>query len=220
MLVATGWHSAITQALLPMLDGEEARRAEAHAGDLPLDAERYLFAAGIIRAKRRAEQSPAEIAETLAVNACDVIRACQRIFAVNEQARICVIGSESAYAGSFDETYAEAKRLLHAYVETARLRHPGQQLVAIAPGIIADAGMTLRRIDKERVEARAAAHRKRRHVSAEEVARLVRFVLYEDRGFLSGTVIRMHGGEGADGATAAADCRAGGSPPSHCRACP
>lgn len=192
MLIVTGLNSAIVQALIPMLPVEEVvERADAH--DVGLRGVRYLFAAGLLRPKPIAEQTEEEIAETFMVNAGTVIVACDRILGDNPLARICIIGSESGYIWSHDGAYAAAKAALHRYVETKRLTST-QQLVAIAPSIIGDAGMTLRRSDRERLEEREASHPKRRFLKAVEVARLVHFCLYQDEGYLSGTVIRMNGG--------------------------
>ena len=115
-----------------------------------------------------------------------------RILATNSAARICVIGSESGYRGSYDGTYAEAKAVLHHYIEATCLR-PGQQLVGISPGIIADAGMTTRRMDTENLARRLEEHPKRRFLVAREVARMAQTLLY-DQPYISGTIIRMHGG--------------------------
>lgn len=194
MLIVTGYRSAITQALLPMLPpNETAERGEAL--DRPTDAERYFFCAGMLRSQSTMAQTETEMAETFNVNCGHVIRACDRIFAVNDDARICVMGSESGFAWSFDGVYAAAKAALHRYVETKKLRTHNQQLVCIAPSIIEDAGMTLRRNDQDRLEARRNAHPKGRFLLAQEVARLVHHVLYVDHGYLSGIVIRMNGGE-------------------------
>jgi NAD(P)-dependent dehydrogenase (short-subunit alcohol dehydrogenase family) len=123
-----------------------------------------------------------------------VIAACDQVFDERELARVVVIGSESGFSGSYDSAYAAAKAGLHAYVETKRLK-PRQQLVCVAPGIIADAGMTTRRPDKDALAARALEHPKRRFVTALEVAKLIRFLLYDDIGYLSGITIRMNGGQ-------------------------
>lgn len=194
MLIVTGWGSAIVKALLPMLPVEE-RPVRADAYDVPLDGDRYLFCAGLIRPKVIADQSEHEIAETFMANAGAVMQACDRIIGANDDARICVIGSESGFAWSFDGAYAAAKAALHRYVETKRLRTPEQQLLCLAPGIVGDAGMTLRRKDVEGLAMRCEQHPKRRFLAAEEVARLIHYALYIDRGYLSGTVIRMNGGE-------------------------
>lgn len=194
MLIATGWGSAIVRALLPMLPhGEEASRAVASL--VPLTAERYLFCAGVMRPKRLVEQSDDEIAETIQVNTTDVMRACDRLIEGNAGVRICIVGSESGFSGSYDGAYAVAKAAVHRYVETRRLASPDQQLVAVAPGIVEDAGMTLRRQDHASLAERAAHHPKGRFLRAAEVARLIRFLLYEDGGYISGVVVRMNGGE-------------------------
>lgn len=194
MLIVTGYRSAITQALLPMLPANEtAERSDTI--DPPTDAERYFFCAGALQSLPINAQPEEVMLETFLVNCGHVVRACDRIIAVNDRARICVMGSESGFAWSFDGVYAAAKAALHRYVETKKLRTHNQQIVCVAPSIIEDAGMTLRRADKDRLEARRKAHPKGRFLLAQEVARLVHHVLYVDSGYLSGIVIRMNGGE-------------------------
>lgn len=157
-------------------------------------ADRYLFCAGLLRPKSRDEQTDSELEEGYRVNLWQVTDDCDRIFSAQEKARVCVIGSESAYTGSFDGVYADAKRSLHRYVEQKKLK-PGQQIVCISPGVIEDCGMALRRCDTWRLDERKARHPQKRFLKAIEVARLVKFCLYEDRGYLSNVVIRLNGGE-------------------------
>lgn len=158
-------------------------------------AQRHLFCQGVMRAKSIGEQSAEEIAESWRVNATMTIDQCDEILRQNERARICVIGSESGFTGSFDGAYAAAKAAVHRYVETRRMRTAHQQLICIAPGIIGDAGMTTRRNDHQRLVERRMQHPKGRFVTAREVAALIHHVLYVDEGYLSGVVIRMNGGE-------------------------
>lgn len=162
--------------------------------DMPLNCDRYLFCAGIIRPKPRSQQSTREIEESLAVNLWRVTDDIERIMSGNVRARVCVIGSESGFAGSYDDTYAMAKTAIHRYVETKRLKSPHQQLICIAPSIIQDCGMTERRDDTTNLLQRRALHPKQRFLKAVEVARLVHFVLYVDLGYLSGVTLRMNGG--------------------------
>jgi NAD(P)-dependent dehydrogenase (short-subunit alcohol dehydrogenase family) len=131
--------------------------------------------------------------DTWEANFHGVRRLVELTLANSPEARICVMGSESAYSGSHNEAYALSKAALHRYVEMRALA-PGQQLVAVSPGIISDAAMTTGRDDQERVTWRADTHPKRRHVTSAEVARVVHFLLYQDEGYLSNVVIRMHGG--------------------------
>lgn len=193
MIIITGWRSTIAVEFRGMIQKmDESFRADSY--DVPVTADRYLFAAGVMDGKRALDITDADAALMLRVNFTDIVRACDRILEVNTRARICIIGSESGYRGSYDQVYAAAKAGIHAYVETTRLRHPQQQLVAIAPTIIEDSGMTRRRTDIERLTERMLQHPKRRYLSAREVAAMAVHLLYVDDGYTTGTVIRMHGG--------------------------
>lgn len=142
------------------------------------------------------DQSEAERNEGWTVNFISIACACDWIISGNPHARICIIGSESAYRGSFDETYAVAKHAMHMYVEGRKLKSPTQQLVAISPGIIGDCGMTTRRRDVANVARRRREHPKGRFLMARDVARMAQVLLYGDgMDYVSGTVVRMHGGE-------------------------
>lgn len=196
MLVVTGWGSSIIQELLRLVPAdEEARRAVYF--DVPTNGDRYVFSAGVLRAKRIADQDASQIAETFMVNCASVMQACDRIFEANDLARVCVVGSESGNSWSFDGAYAASKAALHRYVETKRLRTVDQQLVCVAPGIIGDAGMTLRRADQQALHQRELTHPKGRFLDASEVARVIKFLLYDELGYVSGCVVRMNGGEHA-----------------------
>lgn len=195
MIYVRGAQSAIAQELDAMCHVVPVERGE----QMPISGERYLFCAGLIRQKRIAEQSEAEIAETMNVNAISVIRECDRLLAVNPRARICVIGSESAFKGSFDGAYAAAKAALHRYVETKRLQSPDQQLVCVAPTCIVNTGMNRQRNADgvAALEARRITHPKQRWLQPIEVARMVHFLLCIDHGYTTNVVIRMNGGEHA-----------------------
>ena len=189
----SGWRSKIAEefrALLPRDDppiwGKPCEP------DFPT-ADRYLFCNGLLRAKSVEDQTQEERDEGWLVNFISIATQCDWIIQGNPNARICIIGSESAYKDSFDGTYAVAKQALHSYVEGKKLRAPGQQLVAISPGIIEDCAMTTRRRDKKNLERRRSGHPKVRFLMAWEVAGLAHHLLYEQP-YISGTVIRMHGG--------------------------
>lgn len=193
MIAIRGAGSEVVRRLEPHIAGDEVLRVHRDE-DMPVNVERYLFCQGLIRPKRRSEQTNDEIVEGLSVNLWYTLDQCERIFSANVKARVCVIGSESGFAGSHDDTYAVAKAELHKYVERKRLKSPYQQLICIAPSIIRDCGMTTRREDGQNLMMRRATHPKQRFLDAEEVARLVHYVLYVDRGYLSGVTIRMNGG--------------------------
>jgi NAD(P)-dependent dehydrogenase (short-subunit alcohol dehydrogenase family) len=189
-LAVTGYGSTIVKALMTLLpEGEDVDRID---GDQPL-YDRYFLCAGVLRPKMILDQTPSEIADTINVNFTCPVQFCEQMLAHNDRARIVVMGSESGFAWSHDGAYAASKAALHRYVETKRLR-PRQQLVAVAPSIIADTGMTTAREDTDNLERRRLEHPKGRFLTAMEVARLVHFLLYVDEGYLSGQVIRMNGG--------------------------
>lgn len=198
MLVMFGYSSRIADEVRRELDRRRAIEnfQASLMQDAPLDAERYLFCAGQLFGKRVQDMTGDERASTMDVNFLAVLAACEAILDANEKARICIIGSESGFSGSYDRVYAGAKAAVHAYVQSRRVK-PEQQLVSIAPGIIEDAGMTTRRTDRDNLDARRAAHPKKRFLTAAEVAATVVHVLYEDRGYISNTVIRMNGGDHA-----------------------
>jgi NAD(P)-dependent dehydrogenase (short-subunit alcohol dehydrogenase family) len=84
---------------------------------------------------------------------------CDRLFAHNPRPRMCLIGSESGFAGSFDMAYAGAKAALHLYVETKRLSSARiSSWSAIAPTIIWDTDMTQTRPDLASAGARGGPH--------------------------------------------------------------
>jgi NAD(P)-dependent dehydrogenase (short-subunit alcohol dehydrogenase family) len=200
MLYVTGASTTIIRALRRMLPkGEQVKRPYGDLASLdlgwlrnaPTAARRYVFAAGVIHPKRLIHQDAREIGASLAVNLVSTVALCERVLARNHRARICVIGSASGEKGSYDTTYFLAKAALHAYVRERRLSFPKQQLVAVAPWVIGDSGMTRARTDLRAVDPGPAG----RFVRAREVAKVIRFLLYEDSGFISNTVVHMSGGQ-------------------------
>ena len=195
MIAIRGFGSSIVSELLPMLPADEVVIRVSRDADNPTVADRHLFCAGVIRPKRGADQTREEIEESTRVNLWSVTDQCERILSSNTAARICIIGSESGFAGSFDDVYAASKSAVHGYVESKRLKSPHQQIVCLAPSIIEDCGMTIRRADHQNLEARRLAHPMRRFLTAQEVATWVHFLLYVDAGYMSNQVIRLNGGE-------------------------
>jgi short-subunit dehydrogenase len=114
--------------------------------EVPKGVERFVLAAGVLHSERAINLRSHQIYECVAVNMTNVIRICETILDTVEHARICVIGSESGFKGSYNELYAATKAAIHAYVSWTHVS-PTQSLVCIAPPIIRDSGMTLRRKD-------------------------------------------------------------------------
>lgn len=191
MIGVIGQGSRIAEEFLDII--EEPWRGMRLGAAAP-ECDRFLVCMGLMVGHNLSSMTPDRIADTFLTNFADIATWCDSVFATTPNARICVIGSESAYSGSYDMAYAGAKAALHLYVETKRLA-PDQQLVAIAPSIISDAGMTTRRNDQDRLADRERNHPKRRFVSSREVASLAAHLLGPDGSYISGTVVRMNGGE-------------------------
>jgi 3-oxoacyl-[acyl-carrier protein] reductase len=192
VLAITGYGSNIVTELKSLLPRDEV--LDRIDKDYPIDADRYLLCAGVLRPKRITEQTSAEMEETWHINFIRPILICEHVLDNNPDARICIIGSDSGFKWSYDGAYAGAKAALHRYIETKKLEHPNQQLVGIAPSIIEDSRMTASRTDIENLKHRRETHAKKRFLSAMEVAKLVHYLLYVDEGYISGTVIHMDGG--------------------------
>lgn len=191
MIGITGYNSAITKAFL-VIGGTTPEFIAGKIHHLPFDCDEYLLCAGVLHGKAMSEINDRELAETFQVNFSDVVKFCDKLFNVNEKARVCIIGSESGVKGSYDMAYAGAKAALNLYVETKRLVKRDQHLVAVSPTIIEDAGMTQRREDLGDVAKRGEARRMQRWLKASEVARVAHFALNERA--LSNTVIHITGG--------------------------
>lgn len=193
MIAVTGLGTTIVAELSRLLPDQECRRIV--AGDpVPRETDRFVFAAGILRSKMVAEQTAEEIAEALRVNVADHLRLCEAALAASERARICIVGSESGFKGSFDMAYTAAKAAMHRYVETRRVG-PGQQLVAVAPAIISDSGMTRRRPDYASTMLRGRDAPRGRWITSAEVAAAIRWLLWSDEGFwVNNTVLWLNGG--------------------------
>lgn len=178
MIAVTGYRTTIVRELAELVAPVEVKRIDADLARLdtrfvlPPRATRFVLAAGVLYSKPLRLQSAEEIVQSLAVNMVNVVRLCETILENVEDARICVIASESAFAGSFDESYAMGKAGVVTYVGARRVKR-SQLLVALAPPIIANSGMTERRHDYPDVLSR------RRHVFATDVAANIYRHLYE-----------------------------------------
>lgn len=190
----SGWRSRIAEEFRHLLErDEDPVWGKPCEPDFPM-ADRYLFCNGLMQNKCMEDQTQFERDESWMVNFISIATQCDWIIKGNQNARICIIGSESAYRDSFDGSYAVSKQAIHSYIQSKKLRAWGQQLVGISPGIIEDAGMTTRRTDIKNLDRRRKEHPKGRFIRSEEVAKLAHHLLYVQP-YISGVVIRMHGGQ-------------------------
>lgn len=178
MLAVTGFRTSIVKALSTRT-GEPVERIHADLARpstnfvWPDGCERFVLAAGILYSSQIQDLSASAIIDALSVNLVNVMRLCESILHRVPRARIVVIGSLSGREGSFDQLYAAAKAGVHCYVQT-RLVQPPQLLACVAPTIVSDAGMTLRRADYPALLSR------RPFVTSMQVAEMVAALLYAD----------------------------------------
>ncbi len=202
MLYVTGINSNIIVALrrsmrfpdyIKRLDLDMNSISDVQLFNVPANGRNFIFCHGYLSGEHIAFQEEKDIIKTLTINLISTVIICEKIFNANSNARIIIIGSESANYGSYDMTYACAKAGLECYVKTKKLK-PNQQLLCISPHIIIDAGMTTRRDDLDNVDVRALDHPKKRWITSMEVAKTIYHYLYVDEGYTTGQVIRMNGG--------------------------
>jgi len=185
-----GASSTIAQQFMKLMPhDEEVIGARPDTMDLMLD--RYLICTGYLAGNGIWEITDAEATETFMVNFVTISKFLDKLFAINARARVVVIGSESGISGSYDACYAGAKAALHLYVETKQLPCPDQMLVALAPHIVLDSGMTRRRPDLAETIERGKQTRLGRWLTAKEVAAEAVHLLYHASPSLSGQIIRM-----------------------------
>jgi NAD(P)-dependent dehydrogenase (short-subunit alcohol dehydrogenase family) len=189
MYGVTGTKSTIAQEFTALctLDGQPV--VEASIDDMPRDLDSYLICTGFLAGKDLVHISDEDAARTWELNFLKPARFADEVFQFNPKARICIIGSESGFAGSFDMAYAGAKAALHLYIQQKKLAGD-QLLIGLAPHIIWDTRMTQSRSDLEVLAKRGEGNRLGRWLSALEVAREA-YGLLQGSPSLSGTVVRM-----------------------------
>ena len=113
MLIVTGRGSTIIKELETLLPkGEEVQRTAADVSP-PMNADKYVLCAGRVTAKSIIDVDERDADKTWHVNTLWPIRMCEQILAENDKARICVVGSESAFSWGYDDAYNASKAALH-----------------------------------------------------------------------------------------------------------
>jgi NAD(P)-dependent dehydrogenase (short-subunit alcohol dehydrogenase family) len=162
--------------------------------DLVLSCDRIVLAHGCISPKPYKEMTEKEILYSMKVNLLSIVKIIE-IALANPQVRIAVVGSESGLKSSRAVVYGLAKAALHKYIEEKKIKYPDQQLVCVAPSLIGDTGMTIRRHDQDKVQEVIANHPKKRALLAKEVSQMIYYLLFTDLGYTSNVVIHMNGGK-------------------------
>lgn len=177
MILCTGIGSTIVDAVKDLEPGEQffpikKRSAEVYDFTQAPPGTRIILAGGFLAGKSNEDHTRESIAQTQEANFIQPQSIAQQALAEIPGVRICIIGSLSATAGSYDQQYALAKLMIHRYVLRQKVADP-QQLIVVAPPIIADSGMTRRRSDYPGVL------KVRNHCYAADVARVIHRALWQ-----------------------------------------
>lgn len=191
-----GGRAVALQADLGAAELPEGFLAEAEAALGPVS---YLvYSAGVFSEDMAAYQSVEEVDSTFAVNLRGAILACQRVLPAMLRARagsIVLIGSEAGEYGSPGlSAYAASKAGLAAYGRSLayEVGRRGVRVNVVSPGLIETDMVSALPDDRRKdIEARTALGR---FGTAEEVARVVRFLLSDEASFVTGAVVPINGG--------------------------
>lgn len=120
--------------------------------------------------------------------------ALSKIMKKNKQGKMIFISSAAAYVGSRDIPYSISKSALLGLVRGLgkNLTETGVYVYGVAPGVV-ETNMSSRMSKSRKADAVNATFGKR-ECKAIEVARLVRFLLIEDDGYMNGSVVHINDG--------------------------
>ncbi len=113
--------------------------------------------------------------------------------------RVVAIGSITAWKGTpGNAAYAASKGAIHAYIKTLAMELSGKGVTAnaVAPGYVDTDLMTPYAAMRTQAEAKIPVGR---YARPDEIAALVGYLLSEDGGYMTGTVMPIDGGLGAGG---------------------
>ena len=160
------------------------------------DCQHYvLYSMGLLSEKRAYQQNFREWSHSVGINGILPMMLLERLNASNITFRFCYISSESASKGSFDGVYAFSKSGMETIIRETRLTDTESAVIAVAPSMIGDAGMTTRRKDQGNVNANREMHPKGRHLNASEVADICLFWFFNASHYLTNEVIAINGGK-------------------------
>lgn len=162
---------------------------------VPLDCDYYFFNHAVLRPARILDQSESEIQQGLNINLLSTVIMCEHILENNHSARICIMGSESGFKGSYDTSYFLAKSAINSYITERCVSYPEQQLIGIAPSVIQDTRMTQSRDDKDNLNKLKLSLPKKRFLFSKEIGKLVCDLLIINTNYLTNVVVRVDGGK-------------------------
>jgi len=154
-----------------------------------------LYSWGVLHPERLLDQDQSQIWSSFYFNFILPARLLETLNTSGVQFKYIYISSESAAKGSYDGTYAMSKAAMERFIREIRINNEDSSCVGIAPSMIGDCGMTLRRTDQENVSRAAASHPKKRLLSANEVADIVVWLINGGSDYITNTIIAVNGGK-------------------------
>lgn len=160
------------------------------------EGDAIVYVSGVLLQKRIEEQTFQEWSTSIEVNSILPIKLIKHLNKNIKNFTFCYLGSESAYKGSYDDTYYLSKLMTQTFIKDFKLKSAESRIFAIAPSTI-NSGMTLRRNDKKRLEEYRNLMRNKRFLEVEEISDIIIELLSEKFNYLSNEVINLDFGKKA-----------------------
>lgn len=155
----------------------------------------FINFAGIIGDKKLQDEKYEKTMEILNINLISPIVVLSKIIKKFSKDSICIlISSQSAFKGSFNDSYAISKHGLIGIVNTLCLKlAPKTRIVSVAPGITTNTRMTDKETKKD-LKSKSLTVPLKRFCKAKDVADICHFLISENGKYFSGTTIHYNGG--------------------------
>ena len=158
------------------------------------ESDTVIYMSSILRSKRIEDQSNNEWQESFLVNTILPIKIIKYLNEHFEHFTFCYIGSESAYKGSFDDTYFLSKSCTQKFIEKFKLKSEKSRIFTIAPSTVLS-GMTLSRKDAERLEEYKLKIRNKRFIALDEISKIIIELCSDKFFYLSNETININFGK-------------------------
>ena len=156
----------------------------------------FVYMSSILYATKMSMQTENEMRDSFKIN-CWI--PCSLLEILNDakvyRFKFIYISSESAKKGSYDSSYALSKAASERFIKEVRLKNKASSCFGVAPSTIADAGMTISRTDKSRLENYRLEHPKQRFLTSDEIASLLSDLINSKIDYLTNTIIDLNGGK-------------------------
>ena len=155
----------------------------------------FVHFAGIMLSKSLPESSFEDIENMVKVNlTAPIYLVSQIIPKLSDNGLIIMIGSQSAYKGSYDDLYAITKAGIHGMVGSlAPKLAPNKRIINIAPGITRGTKMTDRRSEDDLANATSRVPLNRL-AEAKEIAQICLQLTNDTFSYMTGNTVDINGG--------------------------